>query len=965
MKRILLIWSLLLAPGITLGAPFEDDPTNFYVSGAGANEALEIVNEIICFMNNTRGEEFVNDGPFKATIYADDCVVTSEDSASADSAKPQTSDATSSSDTAETAEQKLASTAILNVTRADDEAPVLITGWFELNQEEEVDGGQVVSQKIDVYMDMVQRAGVSDESPRGLWTMRFSLEAAEDLVFGPDYTLPKGTPLGIGYIDANGTALRFKEIGANSTGNLIANFSDNGDVEGIFQDTYFSEEDGQITPVFVLNSFGIDEANKVYCSQFLSANLIEFNFVDGSRYEPVRTAYEPTGEEVQWDGGRLTEDETCYSTDAAKAYRHVWRYGVYDADGERFQLSNQAFPLKAKINEGLENEQEVFAYAGYWGVNVDPNSIDLVDDTLTFEKENFAGDAGAQAPTFTLKTKNLRLEKRSKEYVSLNSLSGMSLGVNMSNDTYWSTELASVNPALTDNSEYDEYEGSFDAQTQTFTFTEGVSFSPFYEKEALATPFSFTVAEWLAKMKKVIGAGEDWEFTEYRTLFVFSHDTDQSYTINVNSFNNPADGSAPESEDDTSHGVGSQVREIVRDLTEIAGGLKCLMDCPQATLLQATFTDALDKIEQAQGGIISSASPSPYSLAGPVVTEAKTVTINFCDEGVDEPECQVERTYEVGDWVDGLLDEEITDYALVDGVIQQDGKVLQTGIDAQIRALMADGTIDNPYDFFQGPYFETLDNGGTRKNNISWGVRSGPLVLASDLPKLECTKNQDTGKYEGDTPPEFTEAQAAQTRYCVDGLWNDKVATTYEIVVETQPVFEIFDSGGNPVAFDPPKMLYFSVPDEEAYGEDAGKNLRLENSGFGQLYGIPGEVVNINTGEKLGQYFDGEWKDFYRYFSRFLIPAGGELTDKVSGLTYKVKPLNGEEYLSLAPESKGSLTYTSGAEELIADDLMIDVGPNGGTNFIGERPAASEIINAGEPSVIHGEILFDPSPSTP
>ena len=964
MKKSLL-GALLLVPSISLGTAFEDDPTNFYVSGAGANEALEIVNEIICFMNNTRAEEFVNDGFFKATIYSDDCAVISESSASAESATPQSSDATSSSDAAETAEQKLASTAILNVTRADEESPVLLTGWFELNQEEEIDGGQVVAHKIAVYMDMVQQAGVSEESPRGIWAMRYSLEASEDLVFGPDYTLPKGTPLGIGYIDSAGTALRFKEIGANSTGNLIANFSDNGDVEGVFQDTYYLEEGGLITPVFVLNSFGIDEANKIYCSRFLSAKLIDFNFVDGARYEPVRTPYEPTGEEVQWDGGRLTEDETCYSTDVTKAYRHVWRYGVYDADGERYELSNQAFPLKAKINEGTEDEQEVFAYAGYWGVHVNSNSIGLVDDALTFEQENFASDVDAQAPTFTLKTKNLRLEKRYKQYVSLNSLSGMTLGVHKSNDTYWATELANLAPALTDDSEYDEYEGSFDAETQTFTFTAGVTFSPFYDKEELAASFSFTVADWLANMKKVIGAGEDWEFTEYATLWVFSHDTNQGYAIWANAMNNPTDGSAPESEDDTSNGVASEVTEIVRDLTEIAGGLKCLMDCPQATLLQATFTDALDKIEQAQGGDISSASPSPYSLAGPVVTKAKTVTLNYCDEGVDEPGCRVERTYQVGDWVDGLLEEEISDYALVDGVIQQDGKVIQTGIDAQIRTLMADGTIDNPYDFFQGPYFETLDNGGTRKNNISWGVRSGPLVLASDLPKLECTKNQDTGKYEGDTPPEFTETQAAQTRYCVDGLWGDKVETTYQIVVEPQPVFEIFDSGGNPVAFDPPKMLYFSVPDEAAYGEDAGKNLRLEYSGFGQLYGIPGEVVDINTGEKLGQYFDGEWKDFYRYLSRFLIPEGGELTENVSGLRYKVKPLNGEEYLSLAPESKGSLTYTSSAADLIEDDLMIDVGPNGGENFIGEKPVDDDIINGGEPSVVHGEIIFDPSPSAP
>ena len=68
-------------------AAYYDDETNFFVSGS-RNEALSLVNQIVCFMKNTRAEEFVNDGVFRATIYADDCVTTSADSSSADSAKP-------------------------------------------------------------------------------------------------------------------------------------------------------------------------------------------------------------------------------------------------------------------------------------------------------------------------------------------------------------------------------------------------------------------------------------------------------------------------------------------------------------------------------------------------------------------------------------------------------------------------------------------------------------------------------------------------------------------------------------------------------------------------------------------------------------------------------------------------------------------------------------------------------------
>ena len=975
----LTVAALLLSPALSWSAAYDDDESNFFVAGAGANEALELVNQIVCFMKNTRAEEFVNDGVYRATIYADDCVTTSADSSSADSAKPKSSSASGGDKQGATTEQKTASTAILRVTRADASSPVLTKGWFALTQNEDMGNGQTMETKIDVFMDVVQTAGVSQEAPQGEWTMRYSLAAGADIPMGEGFTLPKGTPMGIGYIDAKGKALRFKDNGAQGSGNVIANFAENGDIEGIYMEEVWIEDNGMSggtsvgisdesgaesyegglsSAVFVQNAFVIDSANKVFCKKLLKAESIDFSTLDEETFAPARSEYTPTA------GDGLNTEETCYSTDVNKAYRNVWRYGVYDASGDRYELSNQAFPMKALVNEGTENEQEVFAYAGYWGVHVDPESIGSVTDSLVFEKEDFAGDANASAPTYTLRPKNVRLEKRAKEYVSLNSLDGMTLGLNMAQDTYWTTQLTSLNAALADSSTYNEYEGSFNAETQTFSFTDGVKFYPNYSKEALSTPISFTVADWLSTMKKVIGQGEDWEFTEYATMHVYSHDTQQGYSINDKAMNNPDDGTAPTDDSDTSAGVASDVSSVVKDLSEIAEGLKCLTECPTASLLAATYGDALTKAQQAveSGESISEASPSPFASPGPYVTEEKTVTFNYCEEGIDEDYCKQERTYQVGEWVDGLIAGEITEYSVVDGLVTENGQTLSTGIADTVRSLMAEGTIRDTRDLFQGAKALIPEGQQNRELDLSWGVMSGPMVLASDLAKLECTKNQSTGEYEGETPPEFTDAQAAETRYCLDKLWSNKSLTTYNLVFEVQPAFEIYDSGGNAVAFDPPKMLYFSVPnDVEAYGEDAGKNLRLEYGGFGDLFGIPGNVIDINTGENLGQYFDGQWKENYRYLSRFIIPNGAEVLDKVTGSTYRVKALNGEEYLSLAPEARDSVTYTATSDDLIPDSLMIDVGPNGGDNFIGTKPEKSDMINEGEPSVIHGKVLFDPS----
>ena len=70
----------------------------------------------------------------------------------------------------------------------------------------------------------------------------------------------------------------------------------------------------------------------------------------------------------------------------------------------------------------------------------------------------------------------------------------------------------------------------------------------------------------------------------------------------------------------------------------------------------------------------------------------------------------------------------------------------------------------------------------------------------------------------------------------------------------------------------------------------------------------------------------------------------------------------GKSQLSMTRQTV-AVTYTATSDDLIPDSLMIDVGPNGGDNFIGTKPEKSDMINGGEPSVIHGKVLFDPSGS--
>ena len=65
---------------------------------------------------------------------------------------------------------------------------------------------------------------------------------------------------------------------------------------------------------------------------------------------------------------------------------------------------------------------------------------------------------------------------------------------------------------------YDDYYGTFDAETSTFTITEGLKYNPRYEREDLPAPITFTTLIGLTHMYKVWDEGEEWEHIDKRDL---------------------------------------------------------------------------------------------------------------------------------------------------------------------------------------------------------------------------------------------------------------------------------------------------------------------------------------------------------------------------------------------------------------------------------------------------------------
>ena len=126
--------------------------------------------------------------------------------------------------------------AILKVTRGNAvRTSSSLRAGLALILKEEMGPGQTMEMFIDVFIDMVQTAGVTADNPKE-WSM-LSLSAGRTYSSGG--AKPSRGHLGIGYIDSQGKVLRFKDNGFQGNANVIANFETNGDIEGIYMERLY------------------------------------------------------------------------------------------------------------------------------------------------------------------------------------------------------------------------------------------------------------------------------------------------------------------------------------------------------------------------------------------------------------------------------------------------------------------------------------------------------------------------------------------------------------------------------------------------------------------------------------------------------------------------------------------------------------------------------------------------------
>ena len=131
-KTILLSFLLLIATNTLFSQTYaaDDDEVDFYVPGILANDAMEQVNFLLCFMTNTNFESFFDAGVYKALVDEAQCRSASGFDAASESLQATGGSAETGTSTVNETDTINYTTAIMQPTTSGDEYEG--KGWVSL-----------------------------------------------------------------------------------------------------------------------------------------------------------------------------------------------------------------------------------------------------------------------------------------------------------------------------------------------------------------------------------------------------------------------------------------------------------------------------------------------------------------------------------------------------------------------------------------------------------------------------------------------------------------------------------------------------------------------------------------------------------------------------------------------------------------------------------------------------------------
>ena len=989
MKRVYLQFILILSICFSSAFMYADDYTDdaaevdYYVPGILANDAMQMVNFLLCFVEKTNGVTFKDKGAYAALVDEAKCETASgADAASEGAAASGGSSAGGGGGAAgaETAVEEVTYTPGIyqNVT---SENTVTGKGWVDLS----LDIGAPSEVPVKAYVASVISADKSETNRFGTFTMRYDLRNKAPV----DGILPLANlQLNAGYLNVDGSTIEYREDGLQYPPRIIkVDLADPNNQQGYLQSIAQMETGGGSRTFAVKHKVTVNEGANRYCQKFDGAQ----EFTNGPT-GPVETGTELSegafetiindtinaGGYVNTDGGtyQTLTKEHCWDTRKSQAKRVVYQYGTYKkSDGSRASLTNPSMSLVA---DGTDNAalgtSRIYSHASYWGVHLDKAFRSTVTDSTIFRNQRSSLDK-----SYSLRKNYLEIEKNTRQYLSLNQLGGVGFQFHVEgfkNNPTFRTKLNALGFPITGacdkaGGNCPEYSGTItvDGTSVTFKATHGMDWGQNVMPFKLNTPITFTAANWTTQMI---------DGSYGRRMHFWDPDSHQSYTIPYAAFgtinsSNPA----------------SQVRTRVREKIDIetlntelgTDPLLCIRECIGATEMNTAIAAAFAAVaNEDPAGVLNT---SPFKAVGPYfpVTayfDAFVPTANQNVGGVsDEPDITKGSYNNIG----GVLESDAVSYSVNSGKLREgtSGSTFleysnsnQALVDAREHGdalsnyryyVKPDNTYaDNWQQRFGYSFHMRAFKGSTANKNALKCDTSGSNARGYDI---KYRAKATGGGFNANDP-----LLSTGTNYLCDyKIWEGAIDTTYEIRIKQKPNYRLFSITDNDfVNVSAPQKVLFTVPAQteitynftgasEDFIDLAGQKFKLKFEGYGELHNIPGRVVNTCTGEIKGRYVNG-WKPCYRYIHEFIIPDGTELTNLSGGDDLKVRALRGDEFLKKLDPTPTGITYSATAADLPAASNLQNLYE--GANAIGDVPSTSTVLNGGEPSVIHGETVVPP-----
>ena len=994
-KFKILFSTLVFSFGCTnlIAQTYDQDATevDFYVPGILANDAMQSVNFLLCFIEKTNFQTFIDKGVYKALIDEAQC----ETADGADATSDQAAATGSSSQSAgaggaanQINDTEYTAAIFQNVT---DGSTISGKGWVDLKLDF---NDQLNPTPVTAFVKTIVSEDASETNKFGTFTMYYDLRNQAEIVIGGGVpNIPINSEVERGYLDVDNTTIKYRMSGLDGPPRTLdADLSDPANIQGILQ--HIVKWEYEVGGVEVKKTYSVKHQVYVnetsgaerYCQKFLEAHewtqglsgWSQGNAISETDLGSAITTAKNAGAWIETDGG---SDETitlqhCWDLRKSKAKRVIYEYGTYDnsvASNPRISLTTPAMSLEANTTDSANTalQSPIWAHASYWGAHINPADRGNVTDSIQFRNQRDKTDT----KIYNLKKNYYEITKKEIINMSLNQLGGVSFQMWVDwqrKDPTWDSKMVNLNfpnvggTCNAASGDCPEYSGTItvSGSTVTFNVTHGMDWSNNTQPFELNNSFSFTAAEWYSEMTNGSGWNLDMHF--------WDPDARQSYNVPYAAFNNIT-GNLVITRKETKIDIDQLQTEIsnedtVDKLNGGAGatGLMCISYCLDAANMNTSLAAAFTAL--ANGTLAATALTTPFKNIGPWF---KVDTYYSADNVIDTGEERPAGSYNNIGGSRGFANYSIVE---VDGQ-----KIFRdvTGGGANLVYSTANKTSLDQRQWGDGlskyRYQEKVSTIGSAYNSerfFGWAFTMDTMIN-SDRMKALAYCEVDSGNARGYSANYKAQAGNAPqhatgaTEYFCDEKLRSEVPLTYTIAVKQMPDYRLYNETDSLyVNVSAPETLVLNVdannvvynfPDTNL----AGKKYKLKFEGFGELHNFPGRVVNTCTGAVLGRYVPA-WNPCYRYVHEFTIKDGTVLTNpSESRPDVKIRALRGDEYLEKINPTPSGISYTKQISDLPAASNLQTLFS--GANSIGNRPAIT-LPSAGssEASVVHGVTVHTP-----